>query len=422
MNPTRFALGAALLLGTCGFLGAQAPHALDATGQARLVVDSQANIFASGHAQPGPYGGGQLPPGIVLPVGEGHIVRFPFIQGKWTCVVATPNLGPEGGNCVCGGNTDISGIAGISGIRHASRQMFLVGVFLSDAEPAEPAPVAQDATGIYDADWFAPGLRQTFFIGAGRTSKGFVQQFKAPKGATRLYLGVADSGCFVGGPGCYDDNRGQMEVLVQVGEQDLPKATTPPTPPPPDWEPIPAGSGQLPVKEWVRLLSGVGDAMINGRPSVVKARLIKIQDAWKRGGESVLKLCSPAEQERANRYMARLVKSEGFPAVTASLQLGAIFVPKLPAGYGRDIKAADRAILECWSRAEQDQWSQVRDPKPFFVPLFKNKPETISDKLLTLLKDNYNACADALNAHDKGKSRSTCVLVRRVLEEMEADR
>ena len=32
MNPTRFALGAALLLGTCGFLGAQAPLALDGGG------------------------------------------------------------------------------------------------------------------------------------------------------------------------------------------------------------------------------------------------------------------------------------------------------------------------------------------------------------------------------------------------------
>lgn len=405
-------------------LAGQSLQTLDNTGQTRLLVDSRANIFASGHAQPGPYGGGVMPPGIQLPVGPGQVIRFPFVAGKWTCVVADPKLGPEGGNCVCGGNTDISGISGISGIRHGNRQMFMVGVFLSDQEPADPQPMPQDATGIWDADEFAPALRQVFFIGKGRTTRDFVQQFRVPNGATRLYLGIADSGCFVGSPGYYDDNRGQVEVLVSLGGKDVLAEPPHPAPkaPAPDWTAIPAGSGQLPLKAWVKRLAGVPDAMISERPKLVKDRILLSVNDWKRGGEDVLKLCSPAERARAERYMAYLAKGDGYPAVTASLQLAAIFIPKLPAGYARDLKAADRAILEAWARAEQDQWTQIRDPKPYFLPLFKNKPETISDKLLNMLKEQYNAAADALNANDKGRSRTACVLVRRVIEEMEADR
>jgi hypothetical protein len=67
----------------------------------------------------------------------------------------------------------------------------LLGVFLDDTQPnlsAAPDPLAYTP----DAPTIAPGLKQVFFIGDGLTPSGAVQQFIAPAGATRLFLGTAD--------------------------------------------------------------------------------------------------------------------------------------------------------------------------------------------------------------------------------------
>jgi hypothetical protein len=57
-----------------------------------------------------------------------------------------------------------------------------------------------------------------FFIGDGLTGtgKGNVQKFAVPRGATRLFLGIADGGSFGGPPGCYGDNLGTFQVQVSV--------------------------------------------------------------------------------------------------------------------------------------------------------------------------------------------------------------
>jgi hypothetical protein len=52
-------------------------------------------------------------------------------------------------------------------------------------------------------------LREPFFIGDGVNSSGTVQQFVAPPGATRLFLGVMD------GSGWYN-NSGTFDVVVTV--------------------------------------------------------------------------------------------------------------------------------------------------------------------------------------------------------------
>lgn len=68
----------------------------------------------------------------------------------------------------------------------------MVGVFLDDTLPGGIAPSMRN-----DGMAFAtlsPGLRQIFWIGDGLTGSGIgtTQQFFAPAGATRLYLGIVD--------------------------------------------------------------------------------------------------------------------------------------------------------------------------------------------------------------------------------------
>lgn len=123
--------------------------------------------------------------------------------------------------------------------------MFLVGVFLDDSEPQDPAPVRLDfsATVLTDPSnnrygehflELRPALRQIFFIGDGltETGQGGRQIFHVPDEATRLFLGFADSynfglvGCNCPPGGCtpapndtslagfYLDNSGELTVTL----------------------------------------------------------------------------------------------------------------------------------------------------------------------------------------------------------------
>jgi serine/threonine protein kinase len=72
----------------------------------------------------------------------------------------------------------------------------LIGVFLDDSVPssfAPPAPLVFGPAPTREFLTLQPALRQPFFIGRGLTSRGVAQQFIAPRGATRLFLGTMDS-------------------------------------------------------------------------------------------------------------------------------------------------------------------------------------------------------------------------------------
>ena len=92
----------------------------------------------------------------------------------------------------------------------------LIGVFLDDSAPSNfPPPAALDFSNASSRDFASlyPQLRQPFFIGDGKDSFGGVQQFIAPVGATRLFLGIMDG---------YEwaDNQGSFTVKVII----LPKS------------------------------------------------------------------------------------------------------------------------------------------------------------------------------------------------------
>ncbi len=186
-----------------------------------MVVSAQANIFGAGHSTPpdaGPYqiGPGILPPEYDFAAGTGQVLTFSDITGvvSWQNFDPNTSNGPNGGTGH--GGTHIPSYGGISGITDDNRNFFLVGVFLDNTEPADPAPPVLDFTSS-DPLTLSPQLDQTFFIGDGLTPGGDVKQFYVPPTATRLYLGFEDAVGFDHLPGGYGDNAGQLTATFTLG-------------------------------------------------------------------------------------------------------------------------------------------------------------------------------------------------------------
>jgi len=182
-----------------------------------VKVDGLADIFGAGHSSAD--SGGELP--RVIKVSPGQILAF-SASGEVTCQVGVPISqynGPDGA-CWLNSSTNITPFEGISGIVDDQTTMFLAGVFLSAAEPKDPAPAALNFSPQALGQNFlelAPGLRQVFFIGdgvanTGAGASGAVQWFAVPAGATRLFLGFTDFCGSGGAPGCYTDNGGYLTV------------------------------------------------------------------------------------------------------------------------------------------------------------------------------------------------------------------
>ncbi len=187
----------------------------------QVAVDAKANIFASGHATPpapGGGGAGLFPPSVRFAAAPGQFLRFSRVTG--TVSPGPGQNGPDGGPNASG-TTDIESLNGISGIVHNGKTMFLVGVFLDDAEPKDPAPARLDFTQNGDYAALSPLIGQTFFIGDGLTGEGSGrnQIIHVPSAATRLFLGFADAQDFgnpKSPPGFYDDNSGSLKAEFSI--------------------------------------------------------------------------------------------------------------------------------------------------------------------------------------------------------------
>jgi hypothetical protein len=179
-----------------------------------LDVLGAANIFGAGLAeppQPGGGGAGVEPPMWEIPDGTGRVLTFPEVTGRVNPITSQPNfVGPEGDDGEFG-TTDVQSFGGISGIVHQEAGIFVVGVFLSDDPPREPAPERLDVTDMAAAGSVEPEIGQTFLIGDGTDL--LVQ---VPDEATRLFVGYADGFYYKGQPGWYDNNSGLVEVTVEL--------------------------------------------------------------------------------------------------------------------------------------------------------------------------------------------------------------
>jgi hypothetical protein len=184
-----------------------------------IDVPARANIFGAGHdVPPDPGGGGPgvLPPVVRLPPGDGHVLTFPQVVGSVNPIAAdglrpgADFVGPagDGGRF---GTTDVASFDGISGVIHRKNGMFLVGVFLADAAPSTVAPARLDFTEHRPSDVITPEIGQTFLVGDGHGAP-----IPVPEGATRLFLGFADSFLYQGQPGWYGNNDGRLTVTVRV--------------------------------------------------------------------------------------------------------------------------------------------------------------------------------------------------------------
>jgi hypothetical protein len=186
-----------------------------------VVVPATANIFAAGHDRtpsPGGGGGGTMPPATPLPGGTSLIVTFPKVTGEVNPIVNAPEIGFNGPGGDMTSDTDVESFGGISGMVHHGNGMFLVGVFLTDDVPADPAPERLDFTDNEDFNLLEPEIGQTFFIGDG-IGRGFL----VPPGATRVFLGFVNAYTQLdplslthGKPGYYGNNSGELEVEIEV--------------------------------------------------------------------------------------------------------------------------------------------------------------------------------------------------------------
>lgn len=159
-----------------------------------------------------------LPPFVAVSGGDIIRVADPAVGGiHFFLGFGTPGtfFGPSG-NGLSG--SDLTALDGISGYK--GPQGPLVGVFLDDNIPnMGPAPATLDFSPSGIGTEFltlSPLLGQIFYIGDGVTSGGIFQEFIAPVGATRLFLGIPDGFGFVGAPGAYDDNDGAYRVRIGI--------------------------------------------------------------------------------------------------------------------------------------------------------------------------------------------------------------
>lgn len=151
---------------------------------------------------------------FAFPAGQFRALAFTNVAGISKLGDATATNGPDGGNFAY----KIASFNGIAGI-NAPVLGYLAGVFLDSNEPADPSPPALDFSVIgMNFATLSPQIGQVFFIGDGLTgtSAGSIQEFIVPTNATRLFLGVADSGYYNGEPGYFDDNTGSFSVTIDA--------------------------------------------------------------------------------------------------------------------------------------------------------------------------------------------------------------
>ncbi|MBL9151910.1 MAG: VCBS repeat-containing protein [Verrucomicrobiales bacterium] len=176
-----------------------------------LIVPGEANLWLSGQPEFTPaeeedVAFAQSPVLADIALVPGHDLVFQVFGG--THNGPDPGTtGPDGGDAA--NHSPENGIGPMSAPLNA-----LVGVFVNDDTPAQPAPsLLLDFSNPDNRNLpiLQPGLRQPFFIGDGLDDELNTQHFRVPEGATRLFLGSFDAFTNKG-------NFGQFTVIVDQME------------------------------------------------------------------------------------------------------------------------------------------------------------------------------------------------------------
>ncbi len=193
------------------------PLQIGASNTVILNVSGQANLWGAGHTALPPGTDGVMPPLVYFKSGSNQFLIFTSVSGSIDIGTATNGyeFGYNGPDGILNLPYNDSGNAneGISGFVDNNRIATMVGVFLDDTEPANPAPSSLDFSDTAIGHSFsslAPQIRQVFFIGDGLTGIGSGNQqiFIVPPTATRLYLGIPDNP--------YNDNSGSFTATFTI--------------------------------------------------------------------------------------------------------------------------------------------------------------------------------------------------------------
>jgi hypothetical protein len=172
-----------------------------------------------------------MPPGFAISAGQILRVLDPATGGiSFFNGFGGTIYGPEGNGAP--DSSSITSFGGISG--YIGTQGALVGVFLDDSVPNGAAPATLDFSNAGLGTNFttlSPGLGQVFYIGNGVTDANVLQEFIAPLGATRVFLGISDAFGFNGAPGAFDDNDGSYQIRIGINEDPNNPVTRIPEPP-----------------------------------------------------------------------------------------------------------------------------------------------------------------------------------------------
>jgi hypothetical protein len=172
------------------------------------VVSGEANPLLAGMPAGSICCGDSTPTPPVLVTGLGALAGQTLTFSVAGSVSFVPNTTPTSPPDGDGELIDMPIVNGIAGAKEVPFNA-LIGVFLNDQEPdLSPAPTPLDFSAAALGTHFStlsPGLRQVFFIGDGLTGNGSgaVQQFIAPPGATRLFLGAVDLHNWAGNTGSF---------------------------------------------------------------------------------------------------------------------------------------------------------------------------------------------------------------------------
>ena len=182
-----------------------------------VTVPGVADVWLAGQPNGASLSGGDVLPdtapanspvlasaGLALTAGSYLTVSASGTTNYNGCTGTSPDGGGCGGAFTTGPADSVSAYDGPPNA--------LIGVFLDASTPSGTAPSALDFSTLaaQGQATISPQLRQVFFIGDGLTGtgSGTAQHFVIPSGATRLYLGSADSW------GRNANNTGSFTVVV----------------------------------------------------------------------------------------------------------------------------------------------------------------------------------------------------------------
>jgi Flp pilus assembly protein TadG len=137
----------------------------------------------------------------------GATITFDGVNGGANNSNTTTRVSADGGRVTTNHSGSENGISNLKAPINS-----VVAVFLGPDQPSlTSAPAVLDFTSAASRNFHTlkPQLKQTFFIGDGRTSTGEVQRFVVPPGATRLYIGTMDGWE-------WNNNVGGFDVKVVV--------------------------------------------------------------------------------------------------------------------------------------------------------------------------------------------------------------